>query len=178
MTQAIEGRAIVASIRETRRRLQELEASLISSYEFKDIVFLPTAGAASLHDDFLRLRVYRKSDWPTKHVVLVRKRTTFMDIGKQDDFVMRREFDTEEDALSFVASEWPDKFRIGFEYERQGWQYDLKGRRVFVEDIVGFEPTVEAEATSSAELQSIFDLLDISRQLHEPIPEMMRKLLT
>ena len=57
----------------------------------------------NLSDDFLRVRVYSKTNWPTKNVVLVRKQTEFKSTGKTIDLPAR---------LEEIASAWNIPLKI------------------------------------------------------------------
>lgn len=173
----IEGRALIADIEQTREKLAELGAVFNSNYAFKDIIFVPKRKSYNLSDDFLRVRVYIKNNWPTKKVVLVRKQSKFREVGKTDTITLKNEFDTEREAFDFVSAKLGGEFERGFEYEREGWQYDLGKHRVFVEDIKGFKPSMEIEADSGGEIESLFTKIGIVEKIHASIPEVMRKIL-
>lgn len=173
----IEGRALILNIEQTRKKLAELEAVFNNNYAFKDIIFVPKKGNYNLNDDFLRVRVYIKTSWPTKKVVLVRKQTEFKKIGKVDNVILKKEFDTEQEAIDFVSTELGAEFERGFEYDREGWQYDFGKHRIFVEDIKGYKPSIEIEANSEDEIESLFTKIGVIEKINNSVPEVMRKIL-
>lgn len=172
----IEGRAVIQNINKTRKKLEELGAIFKSYYVFKDIVFVPKKENYNLNDSFLRIRVHVKSNWPTKKVVLIRKKAEFKKIGKIDKIVLKKEFDTEKEATDFISEELSNEFKHGFEYSREGWEYYLMGKRIFLENIEHFQPSIEIEAESEKEILDMFSKIGIIEQIHDSIPETMRKL--
>ena len=170
----IEGRAVVEGIGRARRAVEALGGKFGGDYAFRDIIFTLN-GEFDLNREFLRVRVYSKNNWPTKDVVLIKKKMEFKEVGKKDTPVLRKEFDKYEEAFSFIEKNLPE-YGKGFEYEREGWEYELQGRRVFVEDIRGFRPTVEVEADNADELREIFGKLGIVEEVADSVPETMRKI--
>lgn len=173
----IEGRALISNIEETRKKLVDFGAVFNSNYAFKDIIFIPRKSAYDLSDDFLRARVYVKNSSLTKKVVLIRKQTEFKEIGKIDNIILRKEFNTEEESVHFVLAEFGSEFERGFEYEREGWQYDFENCRVFVEDIKGFRPSIEIEADSEEQIESLFTRIGVVEKIHASMPEIMRRII-
>ena len=172
----IEIRALISDIEETKRKIESVGGILKSNYAFKDIIFLPRTTNVDLNKDFLRLRVLSKNNWPTKDVILMRKHTVFKKIGKTDNIILRKEFDTEKEAMDFIKKEFSD-FEFGFKYLREGWQYELDGHRVFIEDIKEFRPSIEIEADSEEKLKELVQKTGAGELLKESIPEIMRNIL-
>ncbi len=173
----VESRALISSIEQTRQKLTEIGAIFNSNYAFKDIIFVPRKADYNLSDDFLRVRIYIKNNWPTKKVVLTRKQTEFKDIGKVDNVILKKEFDSEQEASDFISIELGTEFERGFEYEREGWQYDLGKHRIFVEDIKGFKPSIEIEASTEKEIEFLFTKIGVAKKIHASMPEVMRGIL-
>jgi len=174
----IECRAIISGIEETKKKVGQLGAIFKGEYIFKDVIFIPKKNVFNLSDDFLRMRVYTKTNWPTKNIVLVRKQTEFKSTGKIDKVVLKEEFNTEEEVLDFINKNLASEFKRGFEFSRIGWQYQLENYRIFIEDIEGFKLSVEIEAETEEELKSLFDKLNIIEKVNESISEIMRCIKT
>lgn len=172
----IEGRAVISSIEHAKKKVEELGAIFKGEYIFKDIIFFPEKEDFNLSDDFLRMRVYLKTNWPTTNVVLIRKQTEFKSTGKVDRIIFKEEFDTEKEALGYVENNLSSEFKLGFEFSRTGWQFQLENHRLFIEDIDDFKPSIEIEAKTEEELKSLFDKLDIIKKINESIPEIMRRI--
>jgi len=174
----IEGRAIISNIEETKKRVESLSGSFKSSYAFKDIIFVPKKKNYNLSDDLLRVRVISKNNWPTKNVILVRKQTEFKNLGKIDKVILKKEFDAENEALDFIKKGLSAEFEYGFEYSREGWEYQLENHRVFIENIENLKPSIEIEADSEEDLQRLFDKIGIVKKLRQSIPEAVRESLS
>ena len=170
----IECRAIIKDVLEARKVVESLGGNFLSNYAFKDIIFVPSVGDFNLTDDFVRVRVYSKTNWPTKNVIVVRKQTKFVEGGKVSDVVLKKEFDTEEEALSFLEKN-VSGFEKGFEYSREGWQYELNGLKIFIEDVEGFKPSVEVISKDEKSLEEILSKLNVLERCNESLPELIKK---
>lgn len=170
----IEGRAIIKDIEETRQALIKLGAECVAEYQFKDIIFVPRTDT-SLNDDYIRIRVYSKNNWPTKNVVVMRKKAKFHAVGKEDTIVLKKEFDSEDEARQYIEQEFNDSFIFGFEFSRVGWQYSMGEYRLFVEDIEKMPPVIEIEAGTEEALAQLYKNIGIIKELHDSIPELIKK---
>jgi len=173
----IEARALMKSIKQARERAESLGCKYMGGYHNKDVIFVPKGkGRFNLSDDFVRVRVFIRNNRPTRNAIVIRKRTEFKETGKIDSVVLKEEFDTEKEALAFVKKSLPG-FRKGFEYSREGWEYHLGDKRIFVEDITGYGPSMEVEAENEKELKDLLKKIGAVRIVNESVPEMMRKRL-
>ena len=170
----IEGRAIVESIEKAKASIESLGGHFKSNYILKDIIFVPKKENYNLSSDFVRVRINIKSDWPTKRVIVVRKQTEFKKTGKIDKIILKKEFDNEEEAFLFVKEKLPE-FQKGFEYEREGWQYQLNDSRIFIEDIKGWKPSIEIEVKNEKEIKEFFNKIGILELVKASVPEIMRQ---
>lgn len=171
----IESRAIISNIKETKEKIEKLGGVFKNDYAFKDIIFIPKDNGIDLSGNFLRLRILSKNNWPTKNAILIKKRTEFKKIGKTDDVAFRKEFDTEKESLDFIKNEVPE-FKFGFDYSREGWEYELEGHRVFIEDIKGFKPSIEIEADSEVELKELLNKIGFIKLLKESVPKTISRI--
>ena len=169
----IYGRALIASIKDTKSRLERLGAEFDSDYKFKDIIYQKEN--TSLNEDFLRVRVYSKSSFGTKKVVLVNKKTGRTKTGKTETTPIKMEFDTEREADKYVKDNLSE-YKQSFDYERVGWTYKLDNNRVFLEDIQSFRPSVEIEVEKDGDLKNLYDKLHVNKILSDTMPEIMRKI--
>jgi len=172
----IEGRAIIKDIEKAKKSIESLGGIFKSNYILKDIIFIPKIGKYKLNNDFIRVRINIKSDWIAKKVILIRKQNEFKNIGKIDKILFRKEFDTEEEAFIFIQKKFPE-FKKGFEYEREGWEYQLNKNRIFIEDIKGWKPSIEIETEKEEDLEDLFNKIGVLELIKESIPEIMNKLL-
>ncbi|HTW96558.1 MAG TPA: hypothetical protein VMD74_02780, partial [Candidatus Methylomirabilis sp.] len=72
--------------------------------------------------------------------------------------------------------EFSAEFKQGFEFSRQGWQYDFGSTRIFLEDIENFKPMIEVETETEQELESLFAKIGIVKKITESMPEIMRRI--
>ena len=172
----IEGRAVIENIEKTRASVESLGGRFKGHYVLKDTIFVPKAGNRNLSDDFVRVRTNIKSSWQTKSVVLIRKQTEFKETGKMDMVIMRKEFDTVDEASAFIGDNLQD-FKEGFSYEREGWEYLLDNSRVFIEDIKGWKPSIEIEAENEEKLKELFGNIGTMELVHSSVPEVMKRIL-
>ncbi len=170
----IEARGIIKNIKETRKKIEELGGKLLGNYKFKDVVFSEDENH-ELSKDFLRLRSYSKTNWPTKDFVLVRKKTEFGKVGKRSNKILKKEFDDEKSSIEYIKKNFPG-FKKIVEYSREGWQYQLGKNRIFIENIKEYKPSIEIESENEKELKRILNEVNVLEVLKEPLPEVMRKL--
>lgn len=170
------GRSIVKNIKEAKRKIEQLGGKFKNYYSFKDIIFAPKTGKIDLNRKFIRLRVYKVNNWPTKDVILVHKITQWKAKSKFEDFVLKKGFNTAKEAFSFIKIHFKNELKKGFEYFREGWEYRLGKKRIFVEDIKDFKPTVEIEAENEKELSKVFKKLDAVARVTDSIPRIMSKI--
>jgi adenylate cyclase class IV len=169
-----ESRAIISDINGTRKKIEQLGAIYKGEYVFKDVIFIPQKADFNLNDDFLRLRIYTKNNWPTKNFVLVRKQRS--ELPKIGSSVFKKEFAAEKEALEFIDKEFSSEFKRGFEFSRTGWQYNLDNDHLFVEAVENFKPMIEIETESEQKLKLLFDKIGIVEKLTESMPEIMRRI--
>jgi adenylate cyclase class IV len=171
----IEARATIKDIKETQKKIEQLGGIFKNYYSFTDIVFIPKIGEINLNKEFVRLRILKVNNWPTKDIILIHKKTNWKKTSKIDNVIFKKEFDVIEDAVNFIKRHFQNKLKKSFEYFREGWEYHLGNKRIFVEDIKNFKPTVEIEAENEKELDNIFKKLEVIERLSNSVPEIMSK---
>lgn len=171
----LEGRATIKDIKEIKKQIEQLGGIFKNYYSFADIIFIPKIGEVNLNKEFVRLRILKINNWPTKNIILIHKKTDWKEKSKIDNIILRKEFDAIEDAVDFVKRYFQNKLKKSFEYFREGWEYHLDNKRIFVEDIKNFKPTIEIEAENEKKLDNIFKKLEIIERLSDSVPKIMRK---
>lgn len=166
----IYGRAIITDINESRQKLETNGAKLIEEFAFTDIIYINKTNR-SLTDDTLKVRVYSKTEWYTKNVVLIRKQTEILKTGKVDNIILKIEFDSRNDAKGFIKEYLSAEFEYAVEFSKNGWEYELDSKRVWVEYINKFKPTIEVGAKSEDEIKDVYNLIGIVEELHKSVPE-------
>jgi len=170
----IEARATIKSIESTKKAVIALGAKFKSDYILEDTIY--SINQQNLIDDYVRIRVNVKNDWDEKKVIVIRKKAVIQGIGKIDNIVLRKEFDTKDDAIQFIEREFSE-FENPFTYSRKGWHYELKHHRIFIEYIEKLGPVMEIETKTEQEIKELFEKIRILRIIKESIPDVMKKLL-
>jgi adenylate cyclase class IV len=155
----IEARALIESIAKARERAEKLGAEYVGEYAFKDIIFCK-------NDEFLdyyRIRAYSRTNRDTKMVVLTLKKSRK---GEKPEVAVSKEFDEVRDALAEISPE----YRRRFEFVRNGWEYNLKGARVFIEDIEKIGPTIEVES-ENIEMIDLLEAIGYREILKHSVPK-------
>ena len=173
----ISGRARITSVDEARALIERQGSALDGHYISKDIIYVPKKVSFNLSDDFLRMRICLVKDWPTKEVILLRKQTQFEGASKVERTVFKQEFDAVDEARAYVEAHFMNEFAFGFEYQREGWSYQVDGQRVYVEAIDGLPPTIEAESDSPERLAELFIKLGALERYEASVAELIRRSL-
>ena len=128
-----------------------------------------------MNKECIRLRIYKKSSWPTKKFVLVHKKAKWKRGSKVSKCLLKKGFDTKKEAYSFINKKFGDKIEKGYEFSRIGWEYKIGKANLYVENIKGLKPTVEIEAVNENDLKSLFKQLGVTKRFLDSVPEMIRK---
>ena len=159
----VEMRGFIAHITQTQNVLRSLGAEYKGEYVFTDHVY--AVPNVDLNTEFVRIRVYQKTQWAQKNVVMVHKRA-----GK---IIVHQEFDSIPEAYLSIDL----CYQFLFSFSRTGWEYSWNQMRIFVEDIKELEPTIEVIAASVEQIQSLFELLCITRNTDQSLAAIMSKRL-
>jgi len=94
--QNFEVRAFISDIAEAQKKLSLLNALFKGEYEFKDYIYFPQDREFDLNKEFMRLRVYQKTQWDQKAVELSYKVKS--DPGVSGNLKLKKQFDLMEEA--------------------------------------------------------------------------------
>src|SRR4051812_15274751 len=112
----LEIRAFIPSLEQAQNHLAKIGASQLSEYAFQDYIYHPKERAYDLNLEFVRLRVYQKTNWNQKRVELVHKVKTKQGItGKTK---LKKQFDNSSEANDFLNA-----YVLAFDYGRTGTEY-------------------------------------------------------
>lgn len=167
----VEMRAEVDSIEKTQLKLQALKAVFKGDYSFKDYIYHPKGSHYDLNAEFMRMRVYQKTNWDQKNVELMHKKRA-KHLGGE---VVRKKwaFDTMEDAAPYLIDHV-----LAFSYKRTGFEYEIDGMRIFLEDVEGLAPSLEILGPSKETIDSLFQEVAAICIFNDSVPrlvEMSRK---
>lgn len=166
----IEIRAYIADFEVTRSILEGIGAIVQGEYAFRDHIYQPDkCEQHDLNKEFIRIRVYQKTNWKQKSVELVHKiKSTQHQVGVTK---IKQEFDAIEETLLFLGSNYTE----AFSFQRKGIEYKLHQSRLFLEDIEGLPKSIEIVTPSEEELSWIFKHVNPIETLLDSVPRLIQK---
>jgi hypothetical protein len=78
----------------------------------------------------------------------------------QHEYPVKEQFDTEDEARAFIQQNYSDTFKFDFEFSRVGWQYDLNGDQVGLEEIEGYA-SIEYKSPTENGLRALLDTFGV-----------------
>jgi adenylate cyclase class IV len=167
IVQNFEVRAFIRDIAQVQKKLSLLNAFFKGEYEFKDYIYYPQDRDFDLNKEFVRLRVYQKTQWDQKAVELSHK--VKRDPGVSGSLKVKKQFDSMEEADVFLRG-----YRLVFAYQRKGYEYQLGNVRIFLEDVQGLPPSVELVSLSKKKMDELFDQLAPVQMLSDSVPKLIQ----
>lgn len=162
-------RAYIQNINSIKNALIDLGATFKSEYAFTDYIYQPKETHWNLNKEFIRLRVYEKTNWDQKKCVLVHKMKKTPGItGK---LLIHKEFDE----ITQAQQEVKDDYAFMFSFYRKGWQYSLHGSQIFIEDIENLNPTIEIVASDKDHIDDLFTKLSITDLIEYSVPYLIQQ---
>ena len=166
----IYSRVIVNNVDNLYEILDKLNLSKKSEFAFYDLIYLNKNGA-SITDDTLKIRVYQKTEWNNKNVLVIRKTAPVIDGVKEDKVLLKEEFDFVDEAIKYVDSNWSDIYKYKFKLEKSGVEYSNDNLRVWVEDIKEIGISIEFGSEESEIIESAISLFNVKERLNVSVPE-------
>ena len=166
---SIEIRVLVQSCDKVREKLKLLPATHNSDYAFTDYLYQSVGVQYNFNAEFMRIRVYHKTQWNQKMVVLCHKRKGATE--QRPVTILQQEFDELAEAQWIIAN----THRYLLRASRVGNEYSIGGVRVFVEDIKGLSPSVEVLADSWADANRVLEALDHDGIIHDTVPQLLMR---
>ncbi len=164
---SIEIRVWVQSCEKIREQLNLLAATPKGDYAFTDYLYQSVGVPYNFNTEFVRIRVYHKTQWNQKMVVLCHKQKSPTD--KRPVTIQQQEFDVLADAQRIISN----THRYLLRASRVGYEYSIGDVRVFVEDIERLSPSVEVLADSWADLNILLAALDHGDIIHDTVPHLL-----
>ncbi len=127
----------------------------------------------SITEDTLKIRVYQINEWKNKNVLVIRKDAPIINGQKEDRVLLREEFDSEEEAIKFVNSNYSDNYDFSFKLEKKGIQYGNTDVDVWNENVTNVGISVEIGSSDERIIENILSDLDIKERLDKSLPEYM-----
>ena len=163
----LEARTFVDTLDNARKVLEQENAIFRGHYVIHDYIYSSKDKSLPLERVFLRLRLIPKNIWNEKNVIVAIKQTELMEVGKNSIIPLRKEFDTEEEGRAFIDQNYSDTFEFVYDFEREGWQYDIGSDQVDLEDIEG-HPSIELKSDTTEGLQKLLNTFNIKNTIKGP----------
>jgi hypothetical protein len=156
----LDARIFLDNLDRAKQTLQAHNALFKGEYSIHDIIYASKNPKETLDKVFLRLRLIPKNIWSEKNVVVTIKNTELHDVGKKSIILLKKEFDTKDEAEKFVQDHYGHQFDYSYEFDRIGWQYDLGEDQVDLEDIEG-NFSIEFKSPTEEGLKKILALFTV-----------------
>lgn len=166
-SQNFEVRAFITDIEQARLQLSLLNAEFKGEYEFNDYIYYPQDKTFDLNEEFVRLRVYQKTQWDQKMVELSHKVKNAPGISGSLKF--KKQFNTMEEANAFLLD-----YRFAFSYQRKGFEYRLDDVKIFLEYVQDLPPSAELVSPSKKSIDQLFAKLVPVQILTDSVPKLIQ----
>lgn len=150
--------------------IEKLNLIKKSEFAFYDLIYQNKNGA-NIAKDTLKVRVYQKNEWKTKDVLLIRKTAPIINGSKEDKVLLRKEFDTEKEAIDFINANFDNEYEYKFKLEKNGLEYSNDDLRVWVEEIKDIGISIEIGSENQEKIENAIQLFDIKERLEISVPE-------
>lgn len=150
--------------------IEKLNLIKKSEFAFYDLIYQNKNGT-SITEDTLKVRVYQKNEWKTKDVLLIRKTAPMVNGNKEDRVLLKKEFDTEKEAIDFINTNFNNEYEYKFKLEKSGLEYSGDDLRVWIEEIKDIGTSIEIGSENSKKIESTIQLFDINERLEVSVPE-------
>ena len=138
-------------------------------FSFYDLIYLNKNGA-SITEDTLKIRVYQKTELDA-NVLVLRKIAPFVNGVKEDQFLLNKKFDTEEEAVKFVKDNYDDSYEFSFKLEKIGTEYQKEGLKIWLENVKDIGISIEFGCEQQETIEDIINLFNIKERLNISLPE-------
>lgn len=175
MHKIFEKRCKIKDIDDARKVAELIGGIYKGHYSNTDIIF--KSKKADPEKGVIVLRMFKINNRQAKNFILTHKIAEWEDKIKTDRIVLKKEFDTMEEATNFIVDHYGVWIEQDYTYPREGWEYHLDKSRIFIENIEKLGPTIEIESENKTDLESLFKLFETTECFSEPVSEVIRKLI-
>lgn len=141
-----------------------------TDFAFYDLIYVNKNGA-SITDDTLKIRVYQINQWKSKDVLVIRKDAPVINGAKEDRVLLKEEFDTVEEALTFVEKEFSEDYDFAFKLKKAGIEYGNGDVRLWKENVDNVGISIEVGSEEEEKIEEVFKDLDVKERLDKSLPE-------
>ncbi len=170
----LEARSFVKSLDKVREILLNNKAIFKGEYKIHDIIF--ASKNKSLTEEFLRLRIISKNIWNEKDVIVAIKNTELKEKGKNSVIPLKKQFDTQSEGQDYINNNLLNEFKYLYEFDRTGWQYDIREDQIDLEDIEGHY-SIEVKSKNEEGLRKLIELFEIEEIIEGPSVVRIREIL-
>lgn len=160
-----EVRAIISNSSMARAKLTLLNAEFKGKYAFQDCLYHSLDREFDWNVEFVRMRLYKKTNWLQKPVELAHK---VKEPGRTGTTKFKIELNSAEEAAALLK-----EYRLAFSFHRTGFEYEVDGVRVFLEEIEGLPPSVELLSANKEKLYDLMRFLEPLQILSDSIPKLI-----
>lgn len=150
--------------------IEKLNLIKKSEFAFYDLIYQNKNGT-NITEDTLKVRVYQKNEWKTKNVLLIRKTAPMINGAKEDQVLLKKEFDIEKEAIDFINTHFANEYVYKFKLEKSGTEYGNENLRVWIEEIKDIGTSIEIGSENLEEIENAIQLFDVKERLEESVPE-------
>lgn len=171
-----DARIFLNEIDTARKILNDNQALFKGDYVIHDAIYASKDPLVGIDKVFLRLRSVPKNIWPEKPFIVAVKLTELKQIGKQSIIPVKKFFDSKNEAEQFIQNTYADQFDFLYEFDRNGWQYDLGQDQIDLEYIEGHY-SIEFKSPTEVGLQKLLALFNARDIIQGPSVVAIRDLL-
>lgn len=148
-------RGLILSVQSVCNTLEAYGAEFKGEYSFTDSIYQPLGKIIDLNREFVRMRVYQKTNWNQKKFVICHK---IKEVPRRTGVsIFSCECNSLEEAEKLLGC---CGAQFLFSFARTGYEYSLQGMKLFVEDIEGLPATIEAVASGLHQITELFEQID------------------
>ena len=104
-------------------------------------------------------------------MLLIRKTAPMINGSKEDKVLLKKEFNTEKEAINFINENFANDYEYKFKLEKAGIEYSNDKLRVWVEEIKDMGTSIEIGSEDPQEIENTIQLFDVKERLKESVPE-------
>ncbi len=150
--------------------IEKLNLIKKSEFAFYDLIY-QNKNETSITEDTLKIRVYQKNEWKTKDVLIIRKTAPMANGYKEDKVLLKKEFNTEKEAINFINANFNKEYEYKFKLEKNGLEYSNNDLRVWIEEIKNIGTSIEIGSESQEKIENAIQLFDVKERLEKSVPE-------
>lgn len=106
-----------------------------------------------------------------KRCTINKKNCSYVNGSKEDKVLLKKEFNTEKEAINFINVNFSNDYQYKFKLEKNAVEYSNDKLRVWVEEIKYMGTSIEIGSENPQEIENTIKLFDVKERLEESVPE-------